>query len=212
MVNEYIVGQNQHKNYSLLIDETNILSDLHIRLHVERNAFVLVEVLIASTSINVHIECTLLGEGADARISGIYWGQATDKITITTVQQHDAAHTRSTLIMKGVLRSQAQAHYHGNVRIEKEARGTYASQENKNILLSNTARALSVPTLEVLNHDVHCSHGSAIGRFDEEQLFYAAARGIDEKTAQKLLLRAFCADVLQDELLKEKLNNLLGNI
>jgi len=209
MICEYTVGENQHKNYSFLIDETTAASNMHIRFYIERNAVVTVEILIATTSVQVHIECVLRGEGADARISGIYIGCATDKINITTLQHHNAPHTRSALIMKGILRDKAYADYHGNVRIEKNARGAYASQENKNIVLSNAARVVSVPSLEVLTHDVHCSHGSAIGRFDEEQLFYAAARGIEEKTAQQLLLKAFCADVFVDESLKERLNNLI---
>ena len=96
------------------------------------------------------------------------------------------------------------------VRMEKEARGAYASQENKNMLLSSGARALSVPSLEVLTHDVHCFHGSAIGRFDEEQLLYAGSRGIDEKTAQRLLLHAFFADLFSDMGLKEKMEILVG--
>ena len=112
--------------------------------------------------------------------------------------------------MKGVLSGTAYAHYHGTVRMEKEARGAYASQENKNMLLSSGARALSVPSLEVLTHDVHCFHGSAIGRFDEEQLLYAGSRGIDEKTAQRLLLHAFFADLFSDMGLKEKMEILVG--
>src|SRR5438132_1760980 len=119
MVQDYIVGENQHKNYSFIIDETNVASDMHIRFYVERNAVATVEILIASTSINVHIDCVLRGEGAQVRIAGAYVGQHSDKINVTTMQHHPAPHTRSSLIMKGILRDNAFAQYHGNVRIEK---------------------------------------------------------------------------------------------
>ena len=100
--------------------------------------------------------------------------------------------------------------FKGMIRIEKDAQGSCASQENKNILLSNGAHAVSVPSLEVLTHDVQCSHGSAVGRFDDEQLFYAASRGIDEKRTQHLLSNAFLADLYTDEKLKECVKNLIG--
>jgi len=205
---EYIVGENQHKKYCFLIDEMNAGAQ-HIRFYVERNAQLIVEILIAS-SINVHIECTLLGVGADARITGAYILDASQKVHIITLQHHVVPHTSSTLVMKGLLRGSAQAQYHGMVRIEKDAQGSCASQENKNILLSNGARAISVPSLEVLTHDVQCSHGSAVGRFDEQQLLYAASRGIDEERAQHLLSNAFLADIFTDEKLKERVRTLIG--
>lgn len=216
MVNEYRIGENQEKNYSFLIDlsadvssEALAKEDQHIRFYVERNARLVVEMLMVSTA-NVHVECILQGEGADARIMGAYILDASHAGKITTVQEHAVANARSTLVMKGVLRDNAQAQYHGTIRVAQQARGTCASQENKNILLSNNARAVSVPSIEVLAHDVQCSHGSAVGRFDEEQLFYAAARGIDEKTAQKLLLQAFFADLFMDRELNEKVQLLIG--
>ena len=138
----YNVGENQHKNYSFLFDKTSALHDTHIRFYVERNAKLVVEILIVSTSINVHVECILLGVGADAHITGAYILDTADKVQITTTQQHHVANTRSNLVMKGVLRDNAHAQYHGTIRVEKEAQGAYASQENKNILLSNNARAV----------------------------------------------------------------------
>ena len=206
---EYVVGENQQKNYRFLIDKTSTLHDMHIRFVVERNATLVADILIAHATAHITIDCILRGEGADARIMGAYVLDETNKVQIATTQHHVVANTRSTLVMKGALRDNAYAHYHGIIRIEKEARGTYASQENKNILLSNSARALSVPSLEVLTHDVHCFHGSAIGRFDSEQLLYAASRGIDEKIAQRLLLKAFFADLFLDADLKEKMSVML---
>src|SRR5436305_622735 len=133
IMQEYRVGENQQKNYSFLFDKTSALHDMHIRFYVERNAKLVVEMLIASTSINVHVECTLLGVGADARIMGAYILDASNKVTITTAQHHNVACTRSTLVMKGVLRDNAHVQYHGIIRVEKEAQGTYTSQENKNM-------------------------------------------------------------------------------
>jgi Fe-S cluster assembly protein SufD len=207
LASTYNIAENQHKNYSFLIDAE--ATGQHICFYVERNAKLNVEMLITSTA-NVHVECILVGEGAEARITGAYMLNASQKTHISTLQHHIALRTSSTLLMKGLLRDSAQAQYHGTVRIEKDAHGSCASQENKNILLSNSARAVSVPSLEVLTHDVQCSHGSAIGRFDDEQLFYAASRGIDEKQAQYLLSTAFLADLFTDEILQKKVSKLIG--
>ena len=67
--------------------------------------------------------------------------------------------------------------------------------ENKNILLSEKSRVTSIPSLQVLTNEVRCFHASATGKFPQEQLFYAASRGLTQKATQLLLLQAFFADV-----------------
>lgn len=207
---EYSIAENQQFNFSLVLDKSNDVQDLHIRFYVAANASLIVNILIAHTSVNVIVDCVLQGAGAGARIRGAYIGSAIDKINIKSSQQHHVPHTSSSLVMRGALYDSAQAQYHGTIRVEKGAHGSNSLQENKNILLSGNARALSVPNLEVLTNDVKCFHGSAVGRFDNEQLFYAAARGIDEKTAQQLLLHAFFAELFMSSELNEKLLELIG--
>ena len=207
---EYRVGENQQQHYCFLIDETTSLYDAHFRFYIERNAVAVIEILIMHVTIDIVIDCILQGEGADVCIKGVYVVNASHKVTVSTLQHHITTHTRSNLVMKGIVRDNAQAHYQGTIRVEKEAQGTHALQENKNILLSNGARVVSVPSLEVFAYDVRCFHGSAIGKFDKEQLLYVASRGIDEKMAQKLLLQAFVADIFVNEELKEKMRVLIG--
>jgi len=196
---EYIIAENQQQRYTFVFDEKTKGTGVCLRFYVEANATFTMHMLIMHTSAQVKIECILRGAGANAQIYGAYMLSGVHAVKIDTVQHHEAAHTSSSLIMKGALRDTSSAHYHGTIRVEKEARGAYASQENKNILLSSTARAVSVPNLEVLNNEVKCFHGSAIGTFDAQQLFYAAARGIDEKTAERILLDAFFADVVEEK-------------
>lgn len=207
---EYVVGPNQQQTHTFIFDEHTAVTDTHLSFYVEQDATLTVYVLIVNVTVQVTINTILRGKGSDVRINGAYLLSGDHKATITTVQHHHEAHTRSVLVMKGALKDSAQAHYQGTIRVEKQARDTHASQENKNILLSNNARAVSVPNLEVLNNEVKCFHGSAVGRFDAQQLFYAACRGIDEEVAQQLLLKAFFADVFigSDEL-NEKMMELI---
>ena len=206
---EYTIGADEHRNYALLVDDKNGAAAQHYCFYLERNAVLVVELLIVHKDVDLTIECVLRGEGADARIAGAYGLHLSNKVKIYTVQHHVAAHTRSRLIMRGVVRDSAHAYYHGTIRVDKEARGADASQENKNMLMSNNARAVSEPQLEVLTNDVRCFHGSATGRCDDEQLFYCATRGIDEKKAQQLLLQAFFAQLLVDEMLNDKISVLI---
>jgi Fe-S cluster assembly protein SufD len=204
----YVVGPNQQQTHTFIFDERIDLTDAHLSFYVERDAMLRVNVLIVNVNACITINAILRGRGSDVRINGAYLLSANHKATITTVQHHHDAHTRSALVMKGALKDSAQAHYQGTIRVEKEAHGTNASQENKNILLSNNARAISVPNLEVLNNEVKCFHGSAVGRFDAQQLFYAACRGIDEKTAEKMLLNGFFSGLFENDL-NEKIGGLI---
>jgi len=140
-------------------------------------------------------DIVLQGPGAEAHVRGLYLLSGSQYIDITSAQMHQKSHTTSDLILKGVVSGQAHSVYRGTIFIDKQAYRTNASQENKNILLSDAARAHSIPSLEVLNHDVQCSHGSAVGQFDKEQLFYVQARGLEEKMAKKLLLEGFLSDL-----------------
>jgi Fe-S cluster assembly protein SufD len=189
---EYVVEENQHQQYRFLIDETSNAHTISFCFYVERNADLVVEIAVAHTDVTIHVNCILQGQGACARIIGTCKIQS-QRVVFTTTQHHQAPHTTSTLLVKSLLYDNASLEYHGTIRVEKDAVGAHASQENKNMVLSNSARVISVPSLEVLTHDVHCFHGSATGRFDDEQLFYAACRGIDEKVAQDLLAQAFLA-------------------
>ena len=158
----------------------------------------------------IFIEAFLIGEGASISINSAYLLDETHILRLRTVQHHQAAHTSSTLMIKGLLRDSAQAHYHGTIRVEQDARGSVASQNNKNMLMSNNARAVSVPSLEVLTNEVQCFHGSASGRCDDEQLFYLQSRGIDKKQAHRLLLQAFFAGLFVDQTLNDKIDVLIG--
>ena len=205
ILHTYVVGENQQQKYVFLIDTDTPERTMHLHFCVQRNAHLVVELLIAHADACVVIDCILQEEGAQARITGAYIGNATHAIDIKSFQHHQGKNTSSTLVMKGALHDSAHARYSGTIRVDKSAGGSHASQENKNILLSNNARAVSVPNLEVLTHDVTCFHGSAVGRCDDEQLFYAASRGIDEVTAQRMLLHAFFGDLFVSDELNKRL-------
>lgn len=128
---------------------------------------------------------------AHADVRGIYQVAGKGSVTMTTLQHHDAKNTISNLRIKGTVRDAAHVHHHGTIRITQRGAHTESAQHTKLLLLSDQARAISVPNIEVLTHDVQCAHGSAIGRLDEEQLWYLQARGLPPAQAEQLLIDGF---------------------
>ncbi len=137
------------------------------------------------------LTCRLVGESADARLRCLYFGNEKKFFKIRTKQDHQVPHTTSDVVVKSVLDDEARLMCHSLIVVAPGADGTYAEQVNKNILMSRTARATSVPMLEVLANDVKCKHGAAVSRLDDEQIFYLQSRGLGASKTRQMLLEAF---------------------
>ena len=152
---------------------------------------------IIKKSIELTLEINLQQQGAQAHIAGYYVLKNDQQATIKTMQHHNAPNTRSTLALNGILYDASQVVYDGTILIEQHANYSDASQSNKNMLFGPKARAISVPNLEVKNHEVQCKHGSAVGQIDPEQLFYMQTRGLNSESAKKMLLDGFIKEVFK---------------
>jgi Fe-S cluster assembly protein SufD len=144
----------------------------------------------------VRIQNDLAGPGATSRVTGAYFADGTQHLDYDTFQEHIAPHTTSDFAFKGALRDTARAVWRGMIRVEEGAQKTNAYQENRNLLLSKTAHADSIPGLEILANDVRCTHGATLGQVDREQLFYLMTRGLTQAEAERLIVRGFFQDVL----------------
>ena len=85
--------------------------------------------------------------------------------------------------------------YQGLIIARPGANGVDAYQKNNNLVLSDGARADSLPGLQIDTDDLKCSHGSTIGNLDAEELFYLRSRGLDENEARRILIKGFCEDI-----------------
>ena len=157
----------------------------------------------------VRIQNDLAGPGATSRVTGAYFADGKQHLDYDTFQEHMAPSTTSDFAFKGALRGEATAVWRGMIRVEKEAQKTNAYQENRNLLLSNTAHADSIPGLEILANDVRCTHGATIGRVDREQLFYLMSRGLTRSEAERLIVRGFFTEIL-DRIELEPVREALG--
>ena len=144
----------------------------------------------------VRIQNDLAGQGATSRVTGAYFADGTQHLDYDTFQEHIAPSTTSDFAFKGALRDTARAVWRGMIRVEEGAQQTNAYQENRNLLLSKTAHADSIPGLEIMANDVRCTHGATLGQVDRDQLFYLMTRGLTRAEAERLIVRGFFQDVL----------------
>jgi len=143
----------------------------------------------------------LLGPGAHSEMLALTVATGAQEFDQRTLQTHVAPHTTSNLLYKNALLDTAKTIFSGLIIVEPDAQKTDAYQKNRNLMLSDTAEAHSLPGLEIQANDVKCSHGSTSARIDAEQEFYLQARGINPVETRRLLVAAFFEEVL------EKLDN-----
>ena len=182
-------------NVQHLSSKAWLFASCHAR--VERDAELdWVEGGFGSSRGKVWIQNDLADRGATSRVTGAYFADGSQHLDYDTYQLHVAPDTTSDFAFKGALRDSAATVWRGMIRVEEGAQKTNAYQENRNLLLSKTATANSIPGLEILANDVRCTHGATLSQVDREQLFYLMARGLPRPEAERLIVRGFFQDVL----------------
>lgn len=175
--------------------------------------FVGLQIAVGGSVVKGHLESSLVGRGSSSELYALCFGTDQQHVDYYTVQDHIGPDTRSDLLFKSALRDRARSVYYGLTRVGLEARNADANQENRNLLLSETAKADSDPVLEILTSDViRVSHGATAGPVDQEQLYYMQTRGIPYDAAEAMLVRAFLGQVLDrvpDEALRDELGQVL---
>jgi Fe-S cluster assembly protein SufD len=138
------------------------------------------------------------GPGGDAELNGLYFADAGQHMELRTFADHAQPHCKSNVVYKGALQgADARTVWIGDVLIRAAAEGTETFELNRNLVLTEGARADSVPNLEIETGEIAgAGHASATGRFDDEQLFYLQARGIPEDAARRLVVRGFFHELL----------------
>jgi Fe-S cluster assembly protein SufD len=141
-------------------------------------------------------EVMLDGPGAEAEIAGLAFGDATQHLDHQSLQAHRAPQTTSRLKLKVAVRDRARSVYSGLIDVDREAQQTDAYVQNRNLILSHGATADSVPRLEIRANDVRCGHGATAGHIDDDHRFYLMARGVTAEDADRLIVRGFLDDAL----------------
>lgn len=158
-----------------------------------------------------------LSEHNEAYMNGFFLLNGKTVVDNHTAVDHRKPHAMSDELYKGVLDDRATGIFNGKIFVRQDAQKTNAFQSNANMLLSDKATIDTKPQLEIWADDVRCTHGATTGALDPEQLFYLQARGIPERKAKVLLLKAFVGEVLDRltldflrEHLEERIEERLG--
>ena len=197
-VNDLFAGPGAQLNYiAAQAWSSQTLAFQHNAITADRDARIL--------ALNVHLggrqarhesHSRLIGPGAHSEMLALTVAQGTQEFDQRTLQTHQAPHTSSNLLYKNALLDSARTIFSGLIVVEPDAQKTDAYQSNRNLMLSDTAEANSLPGLEIQANDVRCSHGATTSRLDPEQEFYLLARGIPKAQAAELLLFGFFEKVL----------------
>jgi Fe-S cluster assembly protein SufD len=196
---EILLEQNAHLRFVELQSwGQHVWNFSHERVRVGRDASVdWIFGALGSRLTKNFSELDLVGEGATGRMSGFYFTNDHQHLDHDTQQNHLAPHTTSDLLFKGALKGKSRSVWQGMIYVAPGAQKTDGYQANRNLVLSDEARADSIPGLEICADDVRCTHGATVGKLEEEPLFYLRSRGIPRPEAEKLLVEGFFDPIMQ---------------
>ena len=167
---------------------------------VERDATLRHSVVsFGGSLVRVNPSIELAGTGSRAELFGLSFSDGGQHLESQVYLHHKGADTRGDVLYKGALQGAgARSVWIGDVLIGPDAIGTDSYEANRNLVLTDGARAESIPNLEIETGEIRgAGHASATGRFDDEQLFYLQARGITEKEARRLVVIGFLSEIVQ---------------
>jgi Fe-S cluster assembly protein SufD len=159
-----------------------------------------------------NFDACLLGSEANADVNGLYLVDSNQHVDNQVFIDHASPNCLSNQLYKGILDDQARAVFSGRILVRRDAQQTLAYQNNKNLLLTDDAKANTQPHLEIYADDVKCSHGATVGQLDPEAMFYLKSRGICERSARQLMMLAFADEVVQKisiEPLRQRISHLV---
>ncbi|HIT74713.1 MAG TPA: Fe-S cluster assembly protein SufD [Candidatus Avipropionibacterium avicola] len=149
--------------------------------------------------VRLAVDVNYQGQGGSAELFGLYFADAGQHLEHRLFVDHNQPRTNSNVDYKGALQGDgAHSVWIGDVLIRKIAEGINTYESNKNLVLTDGARADSVPNLEIETGEIEgAGHASTTGRFDDEQLFYLQSRGVSEIEARRLVVYGFFADIVK---------------
>ncbi|TVR41963.1 MAG: Fe-S cluster assembly protein SufD [Bacteroidia bacterium] len=186
---EHYKMQNKGRNSALIT---------HSFFHQKENSRVSSNIITLNGGFTKNIvEVTIDGTKCESDHYGLYLVDSNQHVDNQLNIDHRAPGSTSNQLYKGILDDEAKAVFSGKVMVRRHAQQTKAFQNNKNILLTDEAKANTQPHLEIYADDVKCSHGATVGQLDPNAMFYLRSRGLCERTARQMMMIAFAGEVVQ---------------
>jgi Fe-S cluster assembly protein SufD len=139
----------------------------------------------------------LVGQGAGSECLGLVLGEGRQHFDCDVMHNHLVPHTSSDVLFNVALTGRARSVFMGNIMVARGAQKTDAYQKNRNLLLSQKARADSIPRLEIGANDVRCTHGATFSTYDRDQEFYLQTRGLSAAQARSMIVHGFFQEVIE---------------
>jgi Fe-S cluster assembly protein SufD len=199
-VTEIVVKENAEIDHCKLQRESDSAYHMAtVRAQVGRSSrFLTSSLSFGGALVRNDTHAVLADEGIECALNGLYLARNHQHVDNHTVIEHTKPNCSSRELFKGILGGRAKAVFNGRIHVHPQAQKTDAKQTNRCILLSDDAQINSNPQLEIYADDVKCTHGAAVGRLDEDAVFYLRSRGIDDAAARRMLVFAFANEVLED--------------
>lgn len=170
-----------------------------LRLRLEENAAATVFFAHFGGKLVRHeIETAVAGEGASLTFRAINLVGEDGHCDVTLTLDHLVANTTSTETVRNVVTGRGQGVFQGQIRVAQVAQKTDARMACNTLLLSDEGSFSTKPELEIFADDVVCAHGATVAEIEQDHLFYLMARGIPEKAARGLLVKAFVAEIVEE--------------
>lgn len=195
---ELVVGAGSRVDYVTIQEwSTTTAGFLTQRTELADDAFInQVHVGLGGMYSRVTPEVMMRGKGSGTDILGLAFGNRTQVFDVHTLQDHMAPFTASDQLFKTALRERARMAYEGLIDIRTGSYGSTGYQAAKALLLDDTAKADSIPMLQINDNDVRCTHSSSVGPIEQEHIYYLMTRGIDRSTAERILIHGFFEPVV----------------
>jgi Fe-S cluster assembly protein SufD len=170
---------------------------VHQKVEIGRDATVRTgEIGLGGNVGRLDLDVGLDGQGSSAEVVGVYFGEFDQTLDYRMLIHHKGKNSSSDVFLKGAVEDNAQSVFTGLLKIDKGAERTSAFETNRNLVLSEGAKAHSVPNLEIECDDVVCGHGSSVGPLETEHLYYLRSRGLSAERAERLMIKGFFNEII----------------
>jgi Fe-S cluster assembly protein SufD len=170
--------------------------NVHIELEEGAQLNVQAFVLAVDTAVNLTLTIDMTGKHAELNLHGLFIASGSGSAGIDIKVNHRVSDCHSRQLINGIATGTATGSFDGMVHVARDAQRTDATQQNRNLQITDTAHIFIRPQLEIYADDVKCSHGATIGRLDEEAVYYMRQRGISESEARRMQLKGFTAEIV----------------
>jgi FeS assembly protein SufD, group 1 len=199
-VADLVLGEGAEVTWIILQSEGK--EDTHlgqIKAELGENAkFRLFIINVGGKLVRQEVHVRTAGEGSDFTLRGINLIGGESHVDVTMTLGHDVANTTSTEVVRNVVFDRGRGVFQGMIKVAPDAQKTDARMACNTLLLSDDGEFSVKPELEIFADDVQCAHGATVADIDHNHLYYLMSRGIPEKQARALLVRAFVAEIVEE--------------